>query len=701
MTDSTQSKNIEYSILPEDKWKKIFFGIIIALAVIFPAISFQYGVSGDEFLHVEQAKRIASWFLSGFEDDRCINEGVKYKDEGNIFFYGQSPDTVAFILSKALPFLHIYQVRHILNALLGVFGIFLCGLLVQRLAGWRAAVLAVVIFALTPRFVGHTMNNLKDAPFAVSYIFALYAMVRYFQEQPKASRKTLVILAVSLAFSLSIRVGGLLLFIYLGFFTALFHIWEHYKSGLFNAQAQKKLIRQAKVLGVVILGGYFLGLVLWPYALVNPIKNPLAALTEFSNFSVSIRQLFEGVNIPSNELPWYYLPKYILITNPILSLSGVAMFLILLFKFREKYHPVFLFMILFAAVFPIAYILYKGSNVYGGWRQVLFVYPPLVALSAIGWNELISMLAKKQAKLAVLGVFVFLGILPLQWMVRNHPNQVVYFNYAFGGVKTAYGNYETDYYLNSLRQGALWLIEEKQDILANSDSAIIIRSDKPVLIRYLFEDLSDSIQVRYTKFHTHNFLSDDWDYGVYTSSYFDGYELRNNIWPPAETIHEVEVDGIPICVVVERQDYSGHQGVKALNSGNIQQAVQKLQSYIQFAPGCYYAYDKLAEANLRSNQVNEAVKQFGKSLAIYPDNVFALSYMQNIMASSGDAANADYYAARITEVYTKSRDRMRLLQHYGQTANQFGQAGLNGLAQKYANMYQQLLGELQAEGKIE
>ena len=61
-----KAPSTEIQFLSDDQWKKIFFGIIIALTIVFPAISFQFGVSGDEFLHEEQAKRIAAWYLSGF-----------------------------------------------------------------------------------------------------------------------------------------------------------------------------------------------------------------------------------------------------------------------------------------------------------------------------------------------------------------------------------------------------------------------------------------------------------------------------------------------------------------------------------------------------------------------------------------------------------------------------------------------------------
>jgi tetratricopeptide (TPR) repeat protein len=455
------------------------------------------------------------------------------------------------------------------------------------------------------------------------------------------------------------------------------------------------------MLGVVVVGGYFLALLFWPFGLVNPVGNPLQALTEFSNFSVSIRQLFEGVNTPSNELPWYYLPKYILITNPIFALLGVALFAGLVYKFKDKFNPMLLFMVVFAAIFPIAYILYKGSNVYGGWRQVLFIYPPLVVLAAIGWNELISMVSKKQAKMAVLAVFAVLAILPFQWMIRNTPFQTVYFNYAFGGVNAAYGEYETDYYLNSLRHGALWLIENKKAELSQTDSLVLVCTDNPSLIRYLFEDVGDSIRVAYNKFHTHQFLEKGWDYAVYTSSYFDGLELRKGLWPPAGTIHEVTADGVPLTVVVEQVSYEGQEGVRALNSGNVQLAINKLQAYIQAAPSCYYAYDKLGEAYLRAGQAQQAVDAFNKSLGIYENNVFALSYLFYVSVSMNDGSNADFYAQQISNIYTMQKDRMRLLQHYGQTANKSGEAGMNNLAQSYANKYNQLLGELQADGRIE
>ena len=78
-------------------------------------------------------------------------------------------------------------------------------------------------------------------------------------------------------------------------------------------------------------------------------------------------------------------------------------------------------------------------------------------------------------------------------MVKVHPNETVYFNELEGGVKNAYGNYETDYYMNSIKPCADWL---KKNVLENSKDTLIIGSNviKPMIEnnKIFFWNLMDS-----------------------------------------------------------------------------------------------------------------------------------------------------------------------------------------------------------------
>jgi len=141
---------------------------------------------------------------------------------------------------------------------------------------------------------------------------------------------------------------------------------------------------------------YFLGILLWPYALQSPIKNPLEAFGEMSNFAIGIRQLFEGEIQWSDMLPWYYTPKFVLITIPIAVIAGLLLFFAFLWKDKKNYFNYFI--IFFTFFFPIFWIVYTNANVYGGWRHSLFAYPPMVVAAGLGFNLAIEWVAQKVVK---------------------------------------------------------------------------------------------------------------------------------------------------------------------------------------------------------------------------------------------------------------------------------------------------------------
>jgi hypothetical protein len=86
---------------------------------------------------------------------------------------------------------------------------------------------------------------------------------------------------------------------------------------------------------------------------------------------------------------------------------------------------------------------------------VLFVIPPLTLLSAAGWDSALDLTASR-VRLAV-GALLVLGMLePLVFQIRNHPNQIVYFNPLSGGPRAAFNRYEMDYWGNSVLQAVKW-----------------------------------------------------------------------------------------------------------------------------------------------------------------------------------------------------------------------------------------------------
>jgi hypothetical protein len=175
--------------------------------------------------------------------------------------------------------------------------------------------------------------------------------------------------------------------------------------------------------------------------------------------------LFDGRDVPASALPWNYVPQWALITIPPVVWLGAALALCFLVLRRSasssqaphpRPGPWRVLALLGVALFPGSYIALSGATIYDGIRHLTFAYPPLVALAALGWHQLLGLPNPALRKLAA--ALLALGLVePLVFQVRNHPHQSVYFNALAGGPRGAFGRYELDYWGNSLLPGVEWV----------------------------------------------------------------------------------------------------------------------------------------------------------------------------------------------------------------------------------------------------
>jgi hypothetical protein len=393
----------------KNPWFWAFFILIIATLLAMPIMSKNAGNSGDEDgFQIPQGRNVVNYYKTGGEDTTCMSfQNLKY--------YGSSPDVIAEYWNRTFEVENISQTRHIFNSIYGWLVLLFAGLLAYLIGGWRAGVFAMLLLFFSPRFLGHTFNNPKDIPFAAAVMAAIYFMVLFFKQFPKVKIYTLVLLTLFIAFAISVRIGGILLYGYFGLFGLIFLIMEYRKNraqssrlkvqgSKFKVQENlKSQISNLKIFKLLLYGSgvaivsYFLGILLWPYALQSPIKNPLESFAEMSNFAIGIRQLFEGQIQWSDILPWYYTPKFILITIPVAIIGGLLLFFVFIWKDKQNYFNYFI--LFFAFFFPIFWIVYTNANVYGGWRHSLFAYPPMVVTAALGFHLAVDWVERKIVKL--------------------------------------------------------------------------------------------------------------------------------------------------------------------------------------------------------------------------------------------------------------------------------------------------------------
>ena len=617
--------HLTYSFLSGPAYLRgIFVSIAAILFFILPILSYNSGISGDEQkFHYLYGKNVFNYFATLGQDTTALH----YTDS-ELHLYGPAFDLVTVIVNELFHVENEYGVRHMLNGFSGWLAMLFAGLLATMVAGWRAGIITLVLMFLSPRFLGHSFNNPKDIPFAMAVIFALFYMIRFLKAFPRPSVSTVLLTALGIGLAIGVRVGGLLLIAYLVFFSGIYFLATSQRGSLLTESNMKRLGRLFGLIVIISVTGYLIGIATWPYALQAPFSNPFKALDIMTHYTTSIRQLFEGRIIWSNKAPWYYVLKYMAITIPIVVLAGVALFFALIHKMR-KGNYLWLFIIAFTFIFPVIYIINKESNVYGGWRHSMFVYPPMVIAASIGFVTGYNLLKSRILRYVSITLFTGLCLLPFRHIVANHPFEYIYYNELTGGTNRALGKYEMDYFFHSLRAGSEWLLENKiKPRLNESSEPVLVASN--LNIAYYFRQYSNKVNTVYTRFYERS--RDNWDYGIFVNTYINPYQLRTGLWPPANTIHSIDVDKVPICAIIERNNKLAYEGSKLISEQKYDEGISLLEQSIALEPFDEEALLNLARAYNQTKQYHKTGDVLNRCLKIYPDydkalNLLGIMYM--------------------------------------------------------------------------
>jgi len=585
--------------------RKYFFLVASALFIILFFMAVGAAVNIDEGLHNGQARKVVNWFLTLGADRSCFDTPTS-----NLKYYGQSPDNIAAFINRIFSIENESLTRHITGFVFASLLILVTGLLAYRVTRkYFAGIAAMALLFFTPPVMGQAFGNLKDIPFAFGYTWSLLVMARLFSELPVIRWKTILTLAFAFAFTNSVRIGGLVLFPYLGLFLLAWLLLNYKEQNKILKQPDfwKKLVTK----GIIIVAiGYFAGLVFWPYGLENPLKNPAEALSVMEHYKISIRQIFEGNVSWSTDLPWYYLPKWLLISVPEVVWLGLILFIALVLPGLKKGSgTTFFFAIVgFALVFPVVYVIAIKSNLYSGWRQMYFIYPSLLVLSAAGITRLFE---KLKGKSFFAGIVVFAGLLamPALHILKTYPSEYIYFNSFAGFNKKAWSNYEYDYYWHDMKKAANWL----QNETGNSGKQITVASNFD-LSPYFYGN--KNIQFRYV--HFYDKISTDWDYAILGNNYVHPYQLKKNNWQPANVVETFYHKGNPTIIVLKGQDKNARLGYKAFQQENYREAAEKLGKAAENDKNDLNLLTSLGESYLALGDFEKSLTVSGNGLEINP-----------------------------------------------------------------------------------
>ena len=618
--------------MKESTLKYSFWLLSVIILALILLTARNAGITCDEVLHYNQSQTVYNYFATGGEDKSALSNPVWH-----LMYYGQSFDNLVTIIINWSGIEDVYGFRHLMSSFSGWLTILITALFAMWLSGFRSGIIVMLLFAITPAFMGHAQNNLKDIPFALGYISATFLILKFLLSGDRIKFSLVVLLTLSVAFTMSIRAAGAVMIFYLALFLISYTIIRYYINGIAGRQ---EIFFKFLLISCISFAAYFLSILLWPYALQDPVHNVVEAYRVMAHFPDTFRQIFEGRVEWSDFMPWYYLPKSMLITIPVIVLVGILLFVLLSKRIFINVKGYLFSYLIFTILFPVLFAVYQESNLYSSWRQFLFIYPGVVLLAASGFNQFYENISKKYLKWMLSLVLVLLAIHPVRYMINNPRYFYIYYNQIVGGLKGALGNYETDYYYVSQTEASEWLI----DYLENKGIPGSAKVKATYSVHWQFRDHPE-IKTSYFRYDERS--QSDWDYAIVANRYISPYKLRNGFWPPENAIHIINADSVPICAVLERKSKDSYNGYLAYSEGKNAEAVTYFENALEIDDKDEMIFFNFAAALYNLGEKQKADSLLKAGLEINPDFEPILMYLGNIARADNRNDEAILYYERL------------------------------------------------------
>lgn len=417
--------------------------ILIAALVACALCTFKdYAISNDEPVQHHYGELILRYYGSWFQDRSVFNFD-------NLFLYGGLFDIIAVTLSHLVP-IEPYHLRHILCALIGIAGIGAAAATARLISGPRAGLIAAIALGVCGAWYGTIFNHTKDIPFAAAMTGATLILIRIARALPRPRAGNVAAFGLLAGSALGMRVLGLLLLIYIGFAIALWMPRPWGRAGragwLFAAESLRRLL-PAMLLAYVVM------VFAWPWAALAPL-NPIRGLFAFSEFHYPIRTILDGTVYEMAHVPRLYVPIYILIRLPLLTLFGAALGVMfaLLPSSATHIRRRDIALVALTVFLPLACQVIWDGPAFTGLRHFLFVVPTLAVLAGVGLDASLAQLGTRNRLTAFGGSFVIVAcfVWNATTLIELHPYEYLFYNPLVGGLQGASRRYVMDYWFDSM-----------------------------------------------------------------------------------------------------------------------------------------------------------------------------------------------------------------------------------------------------------
>lgn len=522
-------------------------GLILYLAILCVGFSTvaDYGMSLDELFRFRGGDAKLAYYQS------WLTAEPQQPPQDN---YPGLFDLPLALVHECLPDLGTRSEKgHVWSLCFGLLGLLSAWRLTARIGGERAGFWALLLLVAVPRYYGHMFFNPKDIPLAATYVFGVWALVELFAKLPKPSWWHVVWVGLAAGVAISARIAGLLILGYFALFVLLYLsacYLARYRSG-----GGLPAIEVAKDCGYWAIRGAASGLIallpvliFWPAMHANPFERFGQTVGTVQSFGWDGLVLMDGAFWQASDLPFYYIPYWLVCTVPeaVLLLFAFASVCgaMSIRSYRRgagwpraaQIYP--RLVLLFSTLFPLCYLVYKDPVLYDGMRHFMFVLPPMTCVAALGLEWFLRRSERCGRRFMHLGLQLGVGmacVVVFIDMVSLHPYQYVYFNRMAGGLPAAYMRDETDYWGVSHKEAAEWLNAYAETLDPAAEQVFRVYQQYPCWM--LQEHLDPE-----------RFVVSRQEQGavLYVAATRYNYHVS---YPDAELLHVVKRQGVPLCYI--------------------------------------------------------------------------------------------------------------------------------------------------------
>ena len=405
-----------------------------------------YGIVWDERYYLDTGKYYVTRLFGLLNIKTNLVTGNFYPSKVHLTSHGVLFDIASVFLTLFFKKFTL-ETYHLIKALMAMPIFILIGLIIYQLTNEWISLGTMMLLLLFPRFYGDMFQNSVDIPTTLS----LSLLVGYFIYYLRSKKKLIQQVGLGLISAIVVSQRIILGYIFILNFLTIFLI------GLYKKRSIATFFGEA----LTISGFFVLFLHLThPYLFSHPLKGLFDMLSTSKSFPFAAAALFEGSLVWAYQLPWYYLPKLILVTTPLITiLLFIAGFFYLIYLFLTEKKDVikkfsYLYLLLIFVI-PIVVVIWFKPILYDSWRHFLFLSAPIVLIAAFGL--LLIMNIKKKLIKTLLFIAVGVNLLfTVKEMIILHPYQYIYYNFLVGGLKGAYNRYETDYWGAGYKEAITW-----------------------------------------------------------------------------------------------------------------------------------------------------------------------------------------------------------------------------------------------------